>query len=424
MAIGEMLQIFGKQPGRRKVYAIVPDSQVLDVGHAPDVIAPQGAYFEVRVAEMFLRHRSEYGRAFVPLTLVRSDFVYDGGRRVFPFFVGNELLGDLDRYVEGEHVVLRNTRVVGPVPFAGDDLGLFVGLYRVQVGDLAKRLLEMLGQVVSVFDLTTLSRYVDVAGKLKDGIDDLLDMKDLELRIGERDVFEDKGTKALRQGYLAYINCEEGSLRPADLWVRDNRLWTGASSKTLRPLREHDYCLVHIQSHTQRKDCTTLPFHRTWEQVRNRVESGQVDMAQVLLMDCRSQIARSPDLTPRQAENLLLFYERNFHTAVEDHNRCFGTVLKRTPTIYRSGKGVLSPKASIQKSFHFASKAGFEDRVLQGLAKLGQDWDRLPALDSRAELTDQALNEQLAALDRVTGATEPDPMALAEALSVAALTAD
>jgi hypothetical protein len=65
-----------------------------------------------------------------------------------------------------------------------------VGLYRAEVDDLAKKFLQVLGQMVDVFDIAKLSSYLGIVDKLADGLYGLLGLQRLELRIGVRDVFQ------------------------------------------------------------------------------------------------------------------------------------------------------------------------------------------------------------------------------------------
>lgn len=160
---------FLKQTAQRKLYAPIRADHVVDETYQLKLIPPQKAYFEIRLSERFLHYRRAYGRLFVPFTVIVSEFDYGGKCQTVPFFVGNKLLKDVERYVREQEVDYRNTRVAGPIPYQGGDVALFVGLYRVQVGDWGRDLLDILGQVGSLFAMNPLSNYVEVAKKLADG---------------------------------------------------------------------------------------------------------------------------------------------------------------------------------------------------------------------------------------------------------------
>lgn len=410
---------------QRKFCNRIQDDHILDAGYESNPIIPNEAYFEIRVSEMFLSHKSEYGRRFVPFTVVASEFAYNGKRRTFPFFVGSKLIRDVESYVQGQDVNFRNTRVVGPVPYGGDDVALFVGLYRIQVDDFARKLLDVLGQVVAVFDVSKLSNYIGVADVIADGLYSLFNFEQLEYRTGERNVFQDHGARVFGEGYFAYVNCEEKAINANHLWVEDGALWIGASKDARQPSRDHDYCLVQIQRLDKRNDYTTLAFDKTWKQAHDRVSHGDHGIGHSLFVECCRQVAESPDLTPWHAQHLIEAYTARYTKAVELYDKLHKLMPQRTATVYRSaGENPLTPQQSIQKTAQLAFNAGVEENVLQGLVDLSQNWDRIPHLDaSDMELTDDALNEQLSVIEGFSKAAKPNPKALAEALAIAAVTA-
>lgn len=413
-----------KSPAQRKFHARIRDDHVLDKGYQVRLIAPNAAYFEIRLAEMFLSYRSEYGRSFVPLAVMASEFAYDGTSRSFPFFVGSDLLRDLDAYVKGEDVSFRNTKVVGPVPYTGGDVAVFVGLYRAQVDDFARKLLEVLGQLVGVFDVSKLSGYVDVAGKLADGLYSLLNFKQLEYRTGDRDVFQDHGTKLFGAGYFAYVNCDETALRVDELWVQDGALKVGSTRESVQSLKDHDYCLVEVQGSDVRHDYTSLPFHEKWKQSRDRISKGDDALAHTLFVECCQQIANSPDLTPANAELLIQAYQANYAKDVAFYAKLRTPPSAQMATVYRDAAGgALEPQQSIMRTAQVALAAGVAEKTLQGLVDLSQNWKGVPLDAGEAELTDALLDKQVATIGSFTKRRAPDPKGLANALAIASVTA-
>src|SRR5271165_169358 len=220
--ISVLLDKWTRHSQERKLYFRVPEDHVLDGDFASVSIRPNANYFQIRLAEMYLRDKREYWRDFNPLTISVSDFLYGTKRQNVPFFIGNQLLQNIRPYLDGQYVELRNTRIVGPVPYLGDDVGLFIGLVRVQANDLASKFFKLLETIVKAFDLTSLSRYLEIAEPLGEGLNSLLGMKENELRFGFRDVFtaKDGDSHRFRQGYLACVNCTEQDLSPDILWVK------------------------------------------------------------------------------------------------------------------------------------------------------------------------------------------------------------
>jgi hypothetical protein len=424
MSLNDWLELLKKRT-KRRFYTRIPDEHILDTGYQPIPIVPKEAYFEIRVAEMFLSHKSEYGRSFVPFSVVASEFSYGAKRRTFPFFVGSKLLHEIESYVQGSDVNFLNTRVVGPVPYQGDDVGLFVGLYRIEVDDFARKLLDVLGQVVGVFDVSRLSNYIDVARVLADGLYSLFNFEQLEYRTGDRDVFQDHGSRVFREGYFAYVNCDEKALDANQLWVENGTLKVGASKNALDPLRDYDYCLVYIQHLEKRGDYSTLDFDRKWKQACDRISQGDHGIGHSLFLECCRQIADSPELTPRHAQHLIEVYTARYIKVVELYNKLNKLNPQRTATVYRDASGgTLTPQLSLQKTAQLAFNAGVEEKDLQGLVDLGKNWNRIPHLDTAdSELSDVALNEQLSAIEKFSPSSKPNPKALAEALVIASATA-
>lgn len=424
MAGGNFFDAF-KTRAKRKFYGRIPDENVLIDGYGSTTIGPDKGYFEIRVAEMFLSHKSEYGRNFVPFAVVASEFNYDGKRRTFPFFVDSELLKDVETYTKGNDINFRNTRVAGPVPYRGDDVGLFVGLYRVQVDDFARRLLGVLGEVVSTFDVTKLSNYVGVADVITDGLYSLFNFKELEYRTGDRDVFQDHGARRFGEGYWAYVNCDESSLRPEQLWVDTDGLKQGSARNALDPLRDKDFCLVQIQHLAKRNDYTNLPFHTIWREAEDRINRGDTGEGHALFLSCCREVSSSPDLTPTHAELLIEAYMAEFTKRVKLFDKLNKLKPAQTPTAYRSaGGGALTPQQSIQKTVQLAHGAGVEEEVLKGLMNVSRHWAEIPHLESvETVISDETLSDQITMLERLGPRRVADPKGLANALAIASLTA-
>ena len=87
MRFQDLLELL-KTSARPKFYRRLRDDHVLDADWQPRLVQPNKAYFEVRLAEMFLHNKSEYGLSFIPFTLVASEFLYGGKRQAFPLRSG------------------------------------------------------------------------------------------------------------------------------------------------------------------------------------------------------------------------------------------------------------------------------------------------------------------------------------------------
>ena len=427
MGITTLLQNMVRERMRPRFYGRILDDHVLDEGFSSQVFEADEGYFEIRVSEMFLRDKREYWRGFIPFTVVLSEFIYNDKREVVPFFVGNQLLKSIERYIEGEHVEYRNTRVVGPVPYVGDDVSLFVGLFRAQVSDLSETLFGFLENIVTAFDITTLSTYLDIARPFTVGLAGLLGMKEIEPRICTRDVFNNKPDdfSQFKECYLAYINCPEDSIHPDKLWVKENRLFSGTDKEPTKPVRKHDYCLIKID-HLPKISFTTLPFHKLWKEAYGSIHQGNYLAADRIKLSLIHQVAMSPDIITHHRHQLIQAYEANFQKAIETHEGSGRRHSSHTSAVTRGNRGGkdLSARAVIQKTAALAERVGFSKETRKGLLEISTNWDSIPYLKDRPEdfeLNEETLNEQLNELEIISKIKNPDPKALADAISVAAL---
>lgn len=321
----------------------MPDHHVQGQGAATADFAPDEAYFEIRLAEMHLRDKREYWAGYLPFAIVVSDFLYDGAIRTVPFFVGNRILGEIEREIGGGRVEYLNTRVAGPIPYMGDDVGLFVGLFRAQVDNLAKGLFALVDSMVGVFDVGQVSAYLGLARAVTDHLADLLDLPAVQLRLGTR---EEIGAGTFRSGYLAYVNCPDSELDRQNLWVRDDRLLHGEREAAARAYTKHDFCLVQISHRTERGDYRKLPFHRLWTEAKRLVAQDKIEQADALLPRLMEELAASPDFTTADRFNLQLLFKSNYEAEVEHRARLRPSAGVRG-TITRRGGGDLDARARI-----------------------------------------------------------------------------
>jgi hypothetical protein len=379
---------------------------------------PDDAYFEIRLAEMHLRDKREYWVGYLPFAVVVSDFLYDGASRTVPFFVGNRMLGELEREVGSGRVEYLKTRVAGPIPYMGDDVGLFVGLFRAEVDNLAKGLFDLVESVVGAFDVGQVSAYLGLANAVTSRLGDLLGIPAVQLRLGTR---EEISASTFRSGYFAYVNCPETQLDRRRLWVRDGRLLHGERTDALRSYTEHDFCLVQIEHLTQRGDYRKLPFHRLWTEAKRLIAQDNIGQADALLPRLMEELAVSPDFTTADRFKLQLLFKSNYEVEVERRAQ-LRPGAHAAATVTRRGGGDLDARARVEKTAYVADRHGLSPEVTAALRDLKEHWHEIPYLQDRPEgfeLSDPVLAEQLAAVKKfVSGGVDPYAFAKAVALDI------
>lgn len=296
-------------------FEIASDRVLNDSSPESNFVADK-CYFEIRICEQFLKNRREYWNEFNPLTIVLSDFIYDGEKHSFPFVVGPDLLKNLEQLQGDENVRYTNTRVVGPTPYRGDQIALFVGLFRIMTKDWAKQTLNLLESVAKSFDSSKLTSYLNIADPLIDGIEGFFGMgKQIEFRLGQREEFVDPHThhgNTLKPCYMVLIRDEKDDVadknKKIKLWVKDSRLFYGENESNLIPYIENDYVLYQLSLLEERNDYTTFDFHKQWNVVFNAIWNESREKAHEEYQLLISQIRRCPDLIPNHMKKLQLIY--------------------------------------------------------------------------------------------------------------------
>lgn len=420
-----LAQAFDRFLNRRPMptfYAAVPAEHVLDSDFEAITLAPEEAYLQIRLAEMRLRNSREHGREFAPFAVVVSQLLYDGESRTIPILVGKHLLGQTKPEVDGEWISFLDARVAGPLLYRGDELSIFVGLYRAEVASLAKSMFDLLDSVVDTFDLGQISKHLKPAARIGAGLLDLLGVQEVEPRLGVRTSLGDgmAPSRQLSSGYLAYVRGPEDRLCPEQLWVRRGRLHVGENASA-PPCREWDFCLISIEHLRHRNDYTRLAAHSRWREAQRLVWQGQPQIATMVvqtilaqdLLDCR-------DLTRTDRFRLLEVYKANLEAEIDAYKHHHGLSGARGAVL--RGGGTLDAKSMIQRAAWIARDAGLAQPATS-LLELSRNWRSIPGLDGRAhgfELSDSLLGQQLDHLDKgdATDTLEPEQLAHALALDL------
>jgi len=291
-----------------------PVSLEFPVDGAPEIEAEAG-YFQVRVAEMYLEYERELLQKLAPATLCVCDFKYgaEGKEIQVPFFVSNQMFkgiaeggGNLDKV----RIRLRDTRVLGPVPYRGGEVGLFAGLYRTVIEDERKALFSLFDKLLGATQMNAFAPYVAMAEKISDELSVMLGMDAVQCLVAERQVFR-RGTRPLRGGYLALLDCEAAQIGGLQLAVEMGclRIVEGGAS---RPFDLCNYCLLQMDTSDTRDDVTTLPFHQKWKEARSSLMAGDGGPARAALLTCQRMLLDSDDLTEDHRNKLLEFYQAAF----------------------------------------------------------------------------------------------------------------
>jgi hypothetical protein len=302
MNVAEFIESVVRRPARRHVTLKLPDPQPAPA----DNLAP--GYFQVRLSEMSLTDDRRWQQEIAPATFFLAEFNYADATVRQPFFVSNKLLSGLPDGIDKSklRVRFRDTLVVGPTPYSGGDVALFVGLFKTAIEDKRQALFSVFETLFGSLDLGVLSQYVKIADKLSASIFSCLGGSDIECLLAERRVI---GPQMLPpRGYLAYLRSRKGPVDTSGLVVHDDTLQR-RDGAGLSPVDDLDYCLVRIEQLTKRNDYTKMDFHRTWTSARGKMIDGQQKEAQALMVECAHQLLASPDLSEDDKVSLIRLYQ-------------------------------------------------------------------------------------------------------------------
>jgi len=292
----------------------VPTSLAFPLPQAVEIQAEAG-YFQVHVSEMYLSFERKLWQQLAPATLCICDFKYgpQATEVRVPFFVSNKMFqGISEGGTEPDKVSiqLRDTRVLGPVPYRGGEVGLFAGLYRTVIADERKALFSVFDKLLGAAQVTAILPYVQMAEKISDELSAMFGMREVQCVVAAREVFR-RDMQPLKGTYLALLDCEERDVKELPLQVDNGRLRIGAAAGGAA-FDRCDYCLLRLDTSDMRDDVTSLSFHQQWKLARSHLLAGESGPARAALLACQRLIVESDDLTEDHRSKLLEFYQAAF----------------------------------------------------------------------------------------------------------------
>ncbi|MEE4607128.1 MAG: hypothetical protein V2J65_38040 [Desulfobacteraceae bacterium] len=420
MGISALLDRLVGATHTRKIFNRLPVDQIVGVHPPPGEFEPEECYFQIRLAEMFLKNQRYYWKGYIPMAIANVDFIHDGSLCSIPVCIGNNQLKAIEGPIEDQYVEYMNTNILGPSPYHGGDFAIFIGLFRVQVADLSRQLFNFLETIIKAFDITQLTSYLQIADAVGAGLSGLLEMnQEVQLQMGRRHVFSDRRNDPgrLTPGFLVYINCPEEDLLPGKLWVENNLLFYGDDPSHLEPFKSHDFCLIEVVRRDTRNDYTTMPFHQIYRRAQNEVFKGNANEADRLFLSMIQQIAASPDLTRPHRFDLIQLYAGNFEKQVELYRKSTESI-QRTGAASRGPRDALEARDVLKRAARSAAKGELTAPAERALLDIGSHLDEVVADDRpQSDLSDDDLNAQLARLSKISRTREKNPDTIVAALA-------
>ncbi len=285
---------------------IAPDHT--DLPPAADTrLLPRQHYFRVEISELSLLYRRGWFASHDPLLLLVSEFTYADTTVTLPVVAGPAALSQQLRKTVGG-MAAQAIRAAGWHPYQGGPLHLTVVLCRLRRDPAVQPVLRLIEHTARAVDSAThLQAYLQIAGVLLHGIDELLRSSSLTPVLGARSSLEPAADGSLPAGYTALIDMPEEKLFPAALWVRNGRLGYGPTRTTAPPFTQADSVLCRVACTSQRDDIQALPCYHQFAQFRDTIRQAMYNnrhQARAALWACHESLTRSPDLVPAQASDL------------------------------------------------------------------------------------------------------------------------
>lgn len=304
----------------------VPVASEDPVGDAPAFV-PGEVYLEVRLRQMWLTNERELWREYQPFGAVVTEFIRDGRTVSVPSILGaNELSRRLQVTAADDAIEIGNIRVAGPVPYEGDDVSVLLALFRTSTTDWVARSLKVVEDVASAIGFGGLTASAKLADALVRGIDSLLDVNDVELRVGAYCAWSSPtgpdGAAAsateLRPTHYAIMRRPRVGTAASDLEalrVKDGRLHR-VENDVLVPYSEHDFMLISVEARKQREDVRRLPWYELWTQTLRTLYDGDLTGARQRWLQTAGAIF-TDDLTRPHRERLYQECELEFATQLQ-----------------------------------------------------------------------------------------------------------
>jgi hypothetical protein len=178
--------------------------------------------------------------------------------------------------------------------------------------DWALQAVSLLETVAKSFDSTKLSNYVNIAKPLTTGIENFLGMgENMQIRIGHRMEFSDPATNKVdnfKPGYWLMLRQNESQVEQRKFWVKDGQLFYGDNKDSLKPFESTDFVLYNIHKLEKRNDYSTFDFHKKWKDVYRWIWDDNRQAATTAYHVLISNLRMSPDLIPKQKNQLQAYY--------------------------------------------------------------------------------------------------------------------
>lgn len=247
-----------KAQEKRLTFLYVPADHIIVEGqiqqNVEQSILPDEHYFRIWVKEMRLGSSTRWFTDLTPAvhslaSLSFADEKIDLATIAGPSAIEGVSSGNLNQAISLNHPL---TTIL---PFVGGDVAVSLGLIAVPVSDGIGSFLKVVSDISGLLGAAQLSSVVSITQTAAKSVQEFLGVANPALQLLYQDTFTaTDGGRKLKSGYILAVNTPDKALKPADVWVKDSRVYVGGTADASAPLDEVDYMLVHLQRIEQRDD--------------------------------------------------------------------------------------------------------------------------------------------------------------------------
>ncbi|WP_207483957.1 hypothetical protein [Arenibaculum pallidiluteum] len=282
---------------------------------------PNATYFSISLAGLHLKDARLFGTQYLPLCLCLAEFQRGGKPQAVPFSIGPDtIMQKMAAARSGEDgadtghaptpgwVELHDLTIVRPTPVTLENVQVYVGLYAVPGSDIARTLLNVMGDLGQAFGVAT-APIIGIAEKVYDGFGKLLGLD------GVRSVTEALHGRILqRSGYFLVSNAPENHPGKDAMWVNGGRLRNGPDRDSTL-VTDFDYCLMSVEIRDSVVDDASIApdmFGVQWAAVVSAYGEAVPEAPKAAFRRLLMSIYGSPDLTVRDRDLLVAGYTAEF----------------------------------------------------------------------------------------------------------------
>jgi hypothetical protein len=292
-----------------------PGGKTIVVGNAFPV---EESYFSIRLVEMGLAEGGRFFVDFLPLGVCLTEYTIGDERQRRPMILSNDLIASQikDAGAKPGYVEYTNMYAVRCAPVKADNLSLFIGLFRMPYGDLAKQVLQIASDLTQQIGgdanpaAMSMAAGLRAAEKVYDGVSGLFGLKGVTPLFGFAD-----GNALVTSGYLLVCGPSAKEMEAGKLLVIDNRLTIDGKRAS-----GIDYCLVAIEHTSTRlpqgvdsvNSLTGLAFHRRYREASQLLAAKNTAEAEAKIALLRAELVVSPELTENDRTLAIAAYDTSY----------------------------------------------------------------------------------------------------------------